>query len=497
MHRRIPAVLLQEVFNYCLTGIYKMALDFKLNLKMTQRMVMTPMLQQAIKLLPLARLELAQKVRQELVENPMLEEVISEENLDREPEEEYAVSKDEELQTGKENNDENPEVDWENFIQTNIDRGLSSDGLTKRPSIESTLKSEISLGEHLLWQLIMSSANEKEKAIGTEIIGNINNCGYLECSSDEIAQHFKVSVEDVEGILKLIQTFEPFGIGARNLQECLLIQAKVLLPDNKLVEKLLQNHINKLEERFFHKLSKVLNVNISEILKAVKFIKELNPKPASLYSNEKALYVVPDVTVLKKDDGYQLFLNDDGVPLLRINPFYRRILKQDNPNSSAKEYMEEKYRSALWLIRSIEQRRQTILKVAKSIVKFQKGFFENGLSHLKPLVLRNVAEDINMHESTVSRVTTLKYMLTPRGIIDFKYFFHSGIESDGVATSSVRIKDMIQRFIRKEDSSRPITDQQLVGALNKNNIKIARRTISKYRKELKIPSANKRRRLYD
>lgn len=475
-----------------------MAMELKLNMKMAHRMVMTPMLQQAIKLLPLARLELVQKVRQELVENPMLEEVVSEENLDEESEEGFVASKEEEVQPAKENNDENPDIDWENFIQSNIDRGHSSDGLTERPSIESTLKSEISLGDHLTWQLIMASVDENEKAVGAEVIGNINASGYLECSTDEIAESLKVSVEDVEKVLKLIQSFEPLGIGARNLQECLLIQAKALLPDNKLVELLLQNHINQLEERFFHKLSKELDVSIPKLLEAVKLIKELNPKPASLYSSERVQYIIPDVTVVKKEGEYQVFLNDDGVPLLRVNPLYRKILKNDKPNNSAKEYMEDKYRSALWLIRSIEQRRQTILKVATSIVKFQKDYFDEGLSHLKPLVLRNVADDIEMHESTVSRVTTMKYMHTPRGIIDFKFFFHSGIESDGgVATSSVLIKNMIKELIAKEDSSKPITDQQLVQFLKNNGVTIARRTVSKYRKELKISSANKRKRIYD
>ena len=475
-----------------------MVLEIKLNMKVAHRMVMTPMLQQAIKLLPLARLELVQKVRQELIENPMLEEVVSEENLDEEQEEGFVATKNEEVQPTKENNDENPDIDWENFIQTNIDRGLSSDGLTERPSIESTLKSEISLGDHLLWQLIMASVDENEKAIGTEIIGNINGIGYLECSINVIAESLKVCVENVEKVLKLIQSFEPLGIGARGLQECLLIQAKALSPDNKLVERLLQNHINQLEERFFHKISKELDVPVSEILKAIKLIKELNPKPASLYSSERVQYIIPDVTVVKKDNEYRVSLNDDGVPLMRVNPFYRKILKNEKPDNSAKEFMEDKYRAALWLIRSIEQRRQTILKVATSIVKFQKDFFDRGLPYLKPLVLRNVAEDIEMHESTVSRVTTMKYMHTPRGIIDFKFFFHSGIESDeGVATSSVLIKNMIQELIKKEDSSRPINDQQLVQSLKNNHIEIARRTVSKYRKELKISAASKRKRRYD
>lgn len=469
-----------------------MPLELKLKMKLTQKLVMTPMLQQAIKLLPLARLEIVQKVRQELVENPLLEEVTSGEDV--------VESKEEETIEPKEEVDENPEIDWENFIQNNIDRGLSSDGLTARPSIEATLKSEISLGDHLLWQLAMSPINEKEKTIGAAIIGNINNCGYLECLTDDIAKDFNVDIEEVEKVLKIIHNFEPLGIGARNLKECLLIQAKALAPDHELVEKLLKNHINQLEERFFSKLSKELDVPVSDIINAMKFIRELNPKPASLYSNEQAHYIIPDVTVIKKeeDDCYHVTLDDDGIPLLRINSFYQRILKNGNVNEKIKEYLEDRYRSALWLIKSIEQRRQTILKVAKSIVKFQKEFFDKGLSHIKPLVLKNVAEDIDMHESTVSRITAVKYMHTPRGVLDFKFFFHSGIESyDGVATSSILIKDMIRELIGKEEASKPITDQQIVHSLIEKNIKIARRTVTKYRKGLQILAANKRKRLYD
>ncbi len=477
-----------------------MGLEVKLNMKLAHKLVMTPMLQQAIKLLPLARLELVQKVRQEITENPLLEEMITEEADEEQPEEGVVASKDEEVQDPKEKVEENPEVDWESFIQDNIDRGQSSDGLTERPSTEATLRSEISLGSHLMWQLVMSSISEEEKNIGTEIIGNINNNnGYLECSLEEIAQDINAKVEEVEMILKIIQTFEPLGIGARNLRECLMIQANSLAPDNKLVEILLKEHINELEDRYLQKISKVLDVPVSDILDAIKFIRELNPKPALFFnSNDQAQYIVPDVTVSKEEDGsYRVVLNDDGIPRLRISPFYRKILKNSESNNSVKEYLDDKYRSALWLIKSIEQRRQTILKVAKSIVKFQNGFFENGLSHLKPLVLRNVAEDIEMHESTVSRVTTLKYMHTPHGIIDFKYFFHSGIESyGGVATSSVRIKKMIRDIVEEEDSKKPITDQHLVQYLGKSNIKIARRTVTKYRKEQNIPCANKRRKLY-
>lgn len=472
------------------------AMELKINLKLTQKLVMTPMLQQAIKLLPLARLELIQKIRQELVENPMLEETVSEEDLEEESEEGVVSSK-EEIKDPNEKVEENLEIDWDNFIQDNIDKGLSSDGLTERPSIEATLKSETSLRDHLFWQLMSATVNNKEKTIGTAIIGNINSFGYVECSTKEIAQDLEVDISEVEDMIKLVQTFDPLGIGARNLQECLLIQAKALAPEYKLVEILLKDHMTQLEDKYFKILSKELKIDVSDILEAIKFIKELNPKPAQKFSDESTQYIIPDVTVIKEEGEYRIILNDDGTPLLRINPRYRRILKNNSQSTSVKEYLEEKYRSAVWLIKSIEQRRQTILKVAKSIVGFQKKFFDHGLLHLKPLILKDVAVDIDMHESTVSRVTTLKYMHTPRGIFDFKYFFHSGVgSSDGTSMSSVRVKNMIRDLIEKEDLRKPITDQQLVNSLQENNVRIARRTVTKYRKEIKILSANKRRRLY-
>ncbi len=473
-----------------------MPLELKLNMKLEQRLVMTPMLQQAIKLLPLARLELIQKVRQELIENPMLEEVDAEDGL--ESEDEVVSSKEEEPLETQEKVDEQPEVDWENFIQDNIDRGLSSDGMTSRPALETTLKSDISLADRLLWQLMVSSANNNEKIIGTAIIGNINDCGYLESGVEEIAESLKVNAEDVEMALKLIQTFDPLGVGARNLQECLLIQVKALAPDYELAEILLKNHLTRLEERFYPKIEAELKIPIADIKNAVEFIRTLDPKPAIKYSKEQSQYIIPDVTVVKEDDGYQVILNDDGSPRLRVSSFYRQVLKSHNPNNNAKEYLEERYRSALWLIKSIEQRRQTILKVSKSIVKFQKDFLDGGLTYLKPLVLRDVAEDISMHESTVSRVTTMKYMHTPRGIFDFKFFFHSGIETyNGNAMSSLVVKNMITKLIENEDAKKPMTDQKIVNALVNENIKIARRTVTKYRKELKIRPANKRRSLYD
>lgn len=479
-----------------------MSIGLKLNMRMEQRLVMTPMLQQAIKLLPLARLELVQKIKQELVENPMLEEAPSEENLEEESEESKdspeSSSEAEEVINPKEKVEEHPEVDWESFIQNNIDKGLSSDGLTDRPSIEATIKGEISLGDHLLSQLMVSSVNKNEKIIGTAIIGNINNCGYLESSPEEIAQFLNTNVEEIEKVLELVQTFDPLGIGAQNLRECLLIQAKCLAPDYKLVQILLLNHITQLEERFFQKLSKELKISISDIQDAVQFIRTLDPKPALKYNNEQSHYIIPDVTVVKEDDDYRVILNDDGSPRLRVSSFYRKILKNHNPNNSVKEYLEDKYRSAVWFIKSIEQRRQTIMKVATSIVEFQKDFFDRGLPYLKPLVLKDVAENIEMHESTVSRVTTLKYMHTPRGIFDFKFFFHSGIEScNGNAISSLLVKNMIHELIEKENNSKPLTDQQIVQSLSKNDIKIARRTVTKYRKELKILSANKRRSPYN
>ena len=470
-----------------------MALETKLALKTTQRLVMTAMLQQAIKLLPLSRLELIQKVHLELLENPFLEDGATQE------ESEVDVADEEFSQETEEESSKEFDVDWEAFIQdSGNDESPPLNNEKDSPSLEATLRNETSLTEHLLWQLSLASRIELDKQIGMYLVGNIDDDGYLQCQIEEVAAAFGVEHERVEEVLRVVQSFDPTGVGARNLQECLLIQLDHLGMSDSLAGIIVQKYLAQIDERYFRKIAKDLQVSLEEVIAAVKLIRELDPKPGSRYNSHRVEYIVPDVVVVKMGDDYQVILNDDGMPRLRINALYQNVLRRDDGmHSDTREYLEDKFRSAVWLMKSIEQRRQTLLKVAKSLCKFQREFLDRGLPYLKPLVLKDVAEDIGMHESTVSRVTTNKYMHTPQGVFELKFFFHSGLDSSGgEAMSSVSVKDIIKKAVMAEDTHNPLTDQQLVALLEDKGIKIARRTIAKYRQELRIPPASRRKRLF-
>ncbi|MCH6579400.1 MAG: RNA polymerase factor sigma-54 [Nitrospinae bacterium] len=481
-----------------------MAMEMKLILKQEMRLVPTPMLQQAIKLLQLSRMELAQEIRQEMVENPLLEELLEEE-LDEKEEEENPVDPSldsigqtqEEPPSEKESDPLEYEQDWENYIQNNLSQGSSADNYTERPSIEATYKREPSLADHLFWQLNLSVDSDLDKFIGSAIIGNIQNDGYCVAELEEIAEISQASEEEVLRVLRIIQTFEPNGVGAQTLQDCLLIQAKALPERLPLVETLIENYLERLNERYYQKIASELKIKVEEIIEAVKVIKTLDPKPGLQFSSEGFDYVIPDLVVVKGEAGYDVVLNDDGLPNIQISPYYRHLLKNTS-EPKTKEYLKKKYQSAEFLIKSIDKRRQTIYKVGNSIVKLQIEFLDHGVSHLKPMVLKDVARDIEMHESTVSRITTNKYIDTPQGIFELKFFFHSGIKSfiGNNDMSSIRVKKMIQEIVKSENPQKPLTDDEMVVALGKRNAKIARRTVTKYRKELSILPASKRKKIY-
>ena len=469
-----------------------MALETKLLLKTTQKLVMTATLQQAIKLLPLSRLELIQKVHQEILENPFLEDVATQEISDTE-------LANEELSQETQQESEEFEVDWAAYLQDfNSSPDYTPDVGKEVRSLEATLKSETSLAEYLLWQLSLTVHDELEKEIGTYLIGNIDDDGYLQCQTEEVATVLGCDEAQICAVLSVIQSFDPPGIGACNLQESLLIQLRHLEMDDSLASKIVQQCLFQLDERYFQKIAKSFGVTINEVVAAVGLIRTLDPKPGSRFNSPRIEYITPDVVVVKVDDDYQVVLNEDGMPNLRINVLYQNVLRQnDGMQSETREYLEEKFRSAVWLMKSVEQRRQTLLRVTKSLCKFQREFLDKGLAYLKPLVLKDVADDIGMHESTVSRVTTNKYVYTPQGVFELKFFFHSGLESlEGDAMSSVSVKDIIRKAVAAEEPRKPLTDQQLMMILEAKGVKIARRTIAKYRQELRIPPASRRKRLF-
>jgi RNA polymerase sigma-54 factor len=491
-----------------------MNIDMKLQMKMQQKLIMTPNLQLAIKLLQLTKLELQDVLEQNMLENPVLE-VVNE----NEPEESSGPTQEERETTAEfegerssaseiaevypdtlpdSKPDEQP-IRWEEideYLREEYDYGYTPKEQKDAVIFENITRELKGLSDVLSEQLLLSNhLTERQVQIGMLIIGNIDENGYLMMTIEEIAIQGGLSVDEVLEVLSVVQTFEPAGVAARDLRECMLLQIDQLYPDETLARTIVTTYLDELEKGSFQKIADKISRPLSEVQKAVEVILGLEPKPGRKYSTEEPRYIIPDVVITKVDGEYVVLLNDEGIPRLKISNLYLNILKKKKDFSSdTRDYIEKKLNSARWLIRSIEQRQQTLYKVSKSILNFQNDFFEKGIGYLKPLVLRDVAEDINMHESTVSRVSTNKYMHTPRGVYELKYFFHSGLSTtNGEDVSSLRIKETIRNLAQKEDSRRPLSDKKIAAVLHQQGINIARRTVAKYREELRIPPSNRRK----
>lgn len=469
-----------------------MDLGLKPQLKLTQQLVMTPQLQQAIKMLQLCRLELLDTLHQEMETNPVLEEVIEGEvdsgEDTRVQEERLPEVTDDQRAMG--------EINWEDYVDEYNTSYPAYSFEEKEPlSFESTLSRKPSLSSHLLWQLIMSHCTKEEKIIGNLIIGNLNADGYLKASLPEIAASAHVSEEQVLRVLKTIQEFDPIGVAARDVKECLWIQAQHLGLGGTLVETIISKYLPQLEGKNYQAIAKETRSSLADVLNAVEVITRLEPKPGRAYSGEEIHYISPDIYVYKVGNEFVISLNDDGLPRLHVSPFYRDILAHSpHVGATVKDYIQAKLRSAIWLIRSIHQRQRTIYKVTESIVKFQREFLEKGIAYLKPLILKDVAEDVEMHESTVSRVTTNKYVHTPQGLFELKFFFNTGIScGHGEAVASEAVKDKIRRIVQSESPHRPYSDKEIANLLNKQDINIARRTVAKYREIMRILPSNQRK----
>ncbi len=465
-------------------------------LRMSQQLVMTPQLQQAIKLLQMSRLELTEMVQGELLENPVLEDAAEGRNPN-----ETSVDEVREAADSKAGKDD---IDWERYLESRAGQAPTSGGIRggedDLPGLEATLTSAEDLVDHLGWQLRMGGFVADEQHFGALVIGNLDENGYLRMEGlapDEVvpklAAEAELNPEDAEEVLKMIQLFDPVGVAARSLEECLLVQAEYYGMD-ELVMEVLRNHLGDLEKRQYQNIAKALGCPLEEAYDIAQIIGELEPRPARHYTSEEPRYIIPDVYVHKVGDEYFVVANDDGMPKLRISGFYRAAMA-DNPK--AKEYIQNKLRSAQWLIRSIDQRRKTIIKVTECIVDKQREFFDQGIEYLKPMILRDVAETVEMHESTVSRVTSNKYVHTPRGIFELKYFFNSAIRRDhqnDIASESV--KQAIKKIVAGEDAASPHSDQKIVEILAQDDIQIARRTVAKYREMLGILSSSKRKKYF-
>jgi len=484
----------------------------RLDLRLTQRLIMTPQLQQAIKLLQLSRLELQEALTQQLEENPLLEESGPElEELDTEPgttDELPSATKAEEenIREGPEGDDDGRDEvsgSWDEYFDDDRKWGdveTPRNGRDERPSLEQTMSRTASLEEHLLWQLGVSPLDATEQEIGRSIIGNLDDDGYLRILLEELAASVGVPIAKAAQVLKVIQAFDPVGVAARDLKECLLTQIEQLGLGGSLAESIVRHHLPDLERKRYAAIAKALGVSVDAVVHATKVIEGLEPKPGRPFFSAENHAIVPDVYVVKSDGAWMVALNDDGMPRFRISSYYRRLLAgRRDPSDATRAFLDEKLRAAQWLIRSIEQRNKTIVRVVESIVKVQQPFFEHGIQYLRPMVLRDVAEDVSMHESTISRVTSNKYLHCSQGIFELKFFFNTSIprSQEGLTElSSVAVREMIRKMVDEEDAQHPLKDQEIVARLKAQNVILARRTVAKYRMELNISPASRRKRAY-
>ena len=490
-----------------------MALEQKLSLKLAQRLVMTPSLQQAIKLLQMTRMELQTVVAQELVENPVLEEgdETFETETAGEEAEETAEAQPEETTTDELDHQESmDDIDLDAYFNDYLEgsTGPSVFEAREAPPLENTLTREPDLYDHLLWQLHMTEVSARQREIAEVIIGNLDPDGFLVASTEELqlmgwqeAPGEAYTADEVLEALRLVQSFDPPGVACQDLRESLMRQLDARgEPEDSLVRRVIDEAWELFLKRQFQPIARQLEIPLAELEPVIESIRGLQLRPGRKFSTERTHYVEPDVHITKVSGKYVILLNDDGMPRLRISNAYRRMLRNmvnDGKEADARQFIKEKLRSAVWLIKSLDQRQRTIYKVSDSIVRQQQAFLERGIEYLRPMVLRDVADDIGMHESTVSRVVSNKYMHTPRGLFPMKFFFHSGIDREyGADISSLTVKGKIQQLIHEEDAKRPLSDSELTRMLQREGINIARRTVAKYRDELGVPSSTNRKQIF-
>ncbi len=480
-----------------------MGLELRQQLKLTQQLVMTPQLQQAIKLLQLSRLELVESIQQELMENPFLEEVDAEaadtapsrENLD-----DYeAAHGDAESRASEELM---RTADWENYLGefssvTKQSMGRELEIPEEGLSLEARLSSSPTLEGHLNWQMRLSNFTLEELEIGDIVLGNLDERGYLQASTQEIQDQLDgVSAEKIESVIRRIQRLDPVGVASRTVQECLLVQLEVMETSDPILLSLVREHLEDLEKHRYKPLIKKFRISMEDLKEYLDMLQALDPMPGSHFSSTEPQYVSPDVFVHKHGEDFVIILNDEGMPRLQVTPYYLENVQAKN--QAEKEYFQERVRSAEWLMKSLYQRQRTLYKVMESIVRFQREFFEHGVTKLKPLILKEVAEDISMHESTVSRITTNKYVATPHGIYELKFFFNSALElDDGSQVGSESVKALIKQLIGDENPKKPLSDEQIGDILKqKLEVNIARRTVAKYRTAMNIESSSKRKQVF-
>ncbi len=477
-----------------------MALHQRLEVKMLQKLILTPQLQQAIKLLQLPQVELSQEINNELMENPFLEETVDE-----------PVQGEEDLPPGSMDEEtfqasEASEAALDQLMGFGSDEYFDSRSFDGRDlgyfspdtnpvqSMDQYVSQGTDLYDHLNWQLRLSLPEGDLRNAAETVIGNIDENGFLRATVEDIANYSDVSQEIAEEAIRLVQGFDPAGIGARDIKECLVLQLRPIGLSGTLVENLILNNLKDIEKRKYKYLASQYQCSVDEIQEAVHIIENLEPRPGGSMSGIQPIYIKPDVYVVRDEDDFRIILNDDNVPGIRINSYYRRLLANRNSlKKEEREFLTERLKSAVWLIKSLDHRNKTIYRVTESILNFQRDFFEQGVAAMKPLNLRDVAQDLDMHESTISRTTSNKYLSCSHGLFGFRYFFSSGVQGEYGTVSSTSIKEMVRKIVEEENPRKPLSDQKIADMLKKLNVKVARRTVAKYRDELNIPPQSLRR----
>ncbi|HUJ39205.1 MAG TPA: RNA polymerase factor sigma-54 [Candidatus Acidoferrales bacterium] len=474
----------------------------KLHLRVAQKQILTPGLVQMVSVLALNRLELREMVTAEMVANPMLEEV-TEENLraDNYTDEAFVKAESEAPSDGESTNpfDEfDPAAFFNQYLGTGGGETKGEHEEIERPSYEKFLSSTQDLTDHLSWQLSASVATDRQRQLADAIIGNLDENGYLTATVEEIAQMESAQVAEVEEALALVQDLDPPGVAARTLSECLERQLTALDPEKSAATELaiaiVREHLKLVQNNQFKEIAKAVSQPLEQVKLAVEVIRKLDPRPGLRYNKTEPRVVEPDVFFRKVGEEWQVFLNDDDMPQLRLSHTYRRLLARDAADRDVRNYVKERFTAAVQLLKNIEQRKHTILRVCQLILRRQRDFFEFGMDHLKPMMIKEVAEEVGVHPSTVSRAVANKYSHSPQGVLELRFFFSESVNGpQGAGVSLLTLKRRVKKMIEEEDASHPLTDEQIAKKLSEEGIEVTRRTVAKYREDLRIPSTHQRR----
>jgi len=472
-----------------------------LNLKVAQKQILTPGLVQMVSVLALNKLELREMINEEMIANPVLEEVpedvpsLEEAQKKVEGEKPNAAPPETAMRNGN-NQDSFEEIDFGSFFAEYLDPGYKSPAaeVIEKPSFENFLSQPTSLADHLEWQLSLSICPDSVQEAGHSIIGNLNEDGYLTVPLEEIAATGNHTLEDVQQALTLVQEFDPLGVAARDVRECLLIQLHSLAPENTLARQIVSDHLKQLQNKQYREIARALDRPVKAVERCVDIIRRLDPRPGQRYNSTQARLIEPDVAFVKSGDSFQVVMNEEGLPQLRLSHHYRRLLGEANATREVRNYVKERFTSAIQLIKNIEQRKQTIIKVCEAIIRRQGEFLEKGIDFLRPMMIKEVAEEVNVHPSTVSRAVAHKYAHTPQGVYELRYFFSEAVQGPaGGATSLINLKRLVKKMIAEEEVARPLTDEQITQQLRALGFCVTRRTVAKYREDMRIPSTHQRR----